>query len=248
MRNMVLLGDEALAMGASARRPLGGLRLPGHAFHRDHRVPAAPAGGRAGRANGRGRGGVLRRLLVRQREDGLRGGGGRLPGRPAGPGDHEARGRERGRRPLHQLGAAGHPRGAGPGRGRRPGHALLAERAGQPLLRGLRPRPVLRAPQPGRGVRHDTGGLRGVGALPRARDGAPDHAPGALPRRGAGGGGAAPEAAGQVRQPDRLDPAAQPGPREMGPAAQDPGNLEGVQRGLAVQHHDTCPRAAGSWA
>ncbi|MCK7471979.1 MAG: hypothetical protein MZU95_15445 [Desulfomicrobium escambiense] len=52
------------------------------------------------------------------------------------PGGHEARGPERGRRPaVHAPATSGVNGGPGHRLGRRPGHAQLAERAGQPPLR-----------------------------------------------------------------------------------------------------------------
>ena len=43
-----------------------------------------------------------------------------------------------------------------------PRDALIAERTGQPLLRPVRPHPLLRAPQPAGGLRHDVRGLRSL--------------------------------------------------------------------------------------
>ena len=77
--------------------------------------------------------------VVRQREGGVRGGGGRLRRRPHARRD-EARRPERRRRPAHDLDLHRRRRRLRDRHRGRPRHALLAERAGQPLLRRSSPR------------------------------------------------------------------------------------------------------------
>ncbi len=71
-----------------------------------------------------------------QREGGPGGRHRRGPGRGPHHGLHEARGPQRGGRPLDDLLLHRRQRRAGPGLRRRPRHAFIPERAGQPLLRG----------------------------------------------------------------------------------------------------------------
>ena len=191
MSEMVLLGDEAVALACGARRADGRLRLPGHAVHRDSRVPD-PVRPHARRPP---------RRVVRQREDGVRGGPRRLLRRPPHAGGDEARRPERRRRPVHELGAGHDQRRPGRGRGRRPGHAQFAERAGQPVLRRLRARRLPRADVAPGGVRDDARGVRRLRALPHPRHDPPGDAPGPQPRHRAGRGGARREPAAQAPQP-----------------------------------------------
>ena len=120
----MLLGNEALALGAYMAGVVGRHGLSRHAEHRDP--------------------GVLRQLsrrlrrVVTQREGGDGGGRRRGDGRRAHHRDDEARRAERGRRSLLRGRLHGDPRRAGRHLGRRSRHALLAGRAGQPQLRQVR--------------------------------------------------------------------------------------------------------------
>ena len=126
-----------------ARRHLGGVRVSRHAFHGNPRDD--PEDARGHRA----------RHVVQQREDGLRSGARCGARRPPRPRHDEARRPERGGRPVRELRARLDARRARRRRRRRPGHAQLAERAGQPVLRGLRARPVPRARDRAGRLRHD---------------------------------------------------------------------------------------------
>ena len=120
----MLLGNEAVALGAYMANVTVATGYPG--------TPSTEILERFARYPGR-----LRRVVA-QREGGAGGGRRRVTGRRACHGDHEARGPQRGRRPL--LRRRLHGRGGRAGRrlGRRPRHALLAGRAGQSQLRQVR--------------------------------------------------------------------------------------------------------------
>ena len=120
---------------------------------------------------------------MHQREDRLRGGAGGVVRRTTVADGHEARGAERRRRPVHELGARVDPRRAGGCRGRRPGNAQLAERAGLSLLRRFRANHLSRAGHATGGLRPDAHGLRPLGAFPGAGAGAAGDAAGAQPGR-----------------------------------------------------------------
>ena len=97
--------------------------------------------------------------ILGQREGGYGNGRRRGPGRGAFPGDHEARGRERGHGPAHDHGLHRPARRFGIAFGRRPRLPFQPKRAGQPDHRPFRPNALLRALHGPRGQGHDQGGL-----------------------------------------------------------------------------------------
>jgi len=150
-------------------RSRGG-RLSRHPLHRDARIARAP------------RGHALR--VGAQREGRARGRDRRRHGRRTQPRDHEARGRQRGRRPAHVRVQHGCQRGSRhPGR-RRPLVLLVPERAGLAHLRGLRTHPLPRRSRLAGGVRHDETRLRGLRGVRHPRHAPRDHARGAYPHDG----------------------------------------------------------------
>ncbi len=144
MARQVLLGDEALALGAVHAGLSAAYSYPGTPASEIMefllRLAAKEGGFKAD--------------LVRQRESRLRGGPRRVLRRQAGHGLLQARRAQRGRGPVHELGHDRCQRRPRRRQRRRPRHAQLAERAGQPLLRPVRPGPLPRAGRPPGVLRH----------------------------------------------------------------------------------------------
>ena len=158
----LMLGNEAVARGAWEARVRLRLGLPRHPQHRDPRGPG-PLPRRDGPVGA-------------QREGGLRGGRGRGTGGGPRPGHHEARGAERGRRPLLLLLLHGRERRPRGGLRGRPGHGQQPGRAGQPLHGPRRQGPHGGALRRRGGALDDARGLRALGALRLPRAHAHDHA------------------------------------------------------------------------
>ena len=184
------------------------------------------------------------RHVVQQREDGLRSGARRGARRPARPGHDEARRPERGGRSVRELRARLDARRPRRRRRRRPGHAQLAERTGQPLLRGLRARPLPRARHGAGGLRHDARRVRALGTLPRPGGRAARHAGGARTRRDRRASAPCGAADPEGRDARVLDPAARQCEASVARPARSPGRHAGVDRDRAVQHVDPRRRAA----